>query len=86
MRKMKTLILGDGMEMGCFADVTVETATSILKVNPEDACSLTLQNARNTPYFSTASTPKISNTIIVKIKNRRVSFMPKTHSKMGVHF
>jgi hypothetical protein len=77
MRKMKTILM---------LTVKEENAASIFKVNPEYLGSTVLQNARNTPYFSMVSTPKISNTIIVKIKNRRVNFVPKAHLKMGVHF
>ena len=35
-----TLILGDGMEMGYFANVTEENAASLLGVNHEDAGSV----------------------------------------------
>jgi hypothetical protein len=52
MREMKadliaTLILGDGIEMGYFANVSQENAASVLRVNHEDAGSVALQNARS---------------------------------------
>ena len=51
MREMKanlmaTLILGDGMEMGYFANVSEENAASIRRVNPEYAGSIALRNSR----------------------------------------
>jgi hypothetical protein len=54
MREMKanlmaTLILGDGMEMGYFANVSEENSASILWVNPEDGSRMALQNARQMP-------------------------------------
>jgi hypothetical protein len=70
MREMKanlmaTLILGDGMEMDYFANVSEENASSILRVNPKDAGSMGLQNARNisycTWYRKQKSTTKLSS-------------------------
>jgi len=37
-----TLILGDGREMGYFANVTGESAASLLRVNHEEAGSVAL--------------------------------------------
>jgi hypothetical protein len=73
MRKIKanlmaTLILGDGKEMGYFADVSEENAASILRVNPEDAGTMALQNASNISCCSVAPTAKVNNIIIVKIE------------------
>jgi hypothetical protein len=65
---MVILILGDGMEMDYFADVSEENAAFILRVNPEDAGTMALQNASKVPGFGTAPTPKVDNIIIVKIE------------------
>lgn len=57
MREMKanlmaTLILGDGMEMGYFANVSEENAASIRRVNPEYAGSIALRNSRQISCFT----------------------------------
>lgn len=49
---MATLILGDGMEIGYLANVSEENAASILGVNPDDAGSMALQDARKISYFT----------------------------------
>jgi len=67
---MATLILGDVMERGYSANVSEENAASILRVNPEYAGSMTLQNARKNITFYVVSKPKVNNKTIIKIQKR----------------